>query len=396
MSAWITTTAEGLFWVSLFLACYTYFIYPLALFLVYSSVQVARDMRYISRRPDRRARAGSAPELPAVSIVIAAYNEEEILAEKLANLRALDYPKDKLDVVIVSDGSTDRTSALLGAVQEPWLRTILLETRGGKANALNCGVHAARHDILIFSDATTLFEPATPLKLVRHFTDPTVGVVCGSLQFHGSRESRATEGVYWNYESMIRLMEGRLGATLTASGAIYALRRACYPELSPETWIEDFVVPMNARKLRFKVAYDPEAIATEPAAESVEGEFKRRTRIAAGSFRALGELSRIPLDAVTLWAFFSHKVLRWILPFLMITLLLANALLCSHRFYAIALIGQLLFYLWAALGYAFRNRAHRIRFGLLGYFWLAMNVAFLVGFIRTLSGRQEVTWQRVH
>jgi cellulose synthase/poly-beta-1,6-N-acetylglucosamine synthase-like glycosyltransferase len=396
MSAWITTGAEWFFWTSLFLACYTYFIYPLALFLVYSSVQVARDLRYVSRRPDRRAGSGAAPDLPLVSIVIAAYNEEEILPQKLVNLRALDYPKEKLDVVIVSDGSTDRTNILLGAAQEPWLRPLFLEARGGKANALNCGVRAARHGILIFSDATTLFQPATLRKLVRHFSDPAVGVVCGALRFHGSSESRATEGIYWKYESMIRLMEGRLGATLTASGAIYALRRASYPDLSPNTWIEDFVVPMNARKLRFKVVYDPEAIATEPAAESVEGEFKRRTRIATGSFRALGELSRIPLDAMTLWAFFSHKVLRWILPFLLIGLLLSNALLWNQRFYTIALIGQLLFYLWAALGYAFRDRAHRIRFGLLGYFWLAMNVAFLVGFIRTLSGRQEVTWQRVN
>ena len=396
MSPLIVQGAEYLFWVCLILVCYTYFIYPLTLFTAYSVAQTARDLGYLSRRRNRRSGSLTSEQLPSASLIVAAYNEEEVLPERITNLQQLDYPGEKLEVIFVSDGSTDRTNEILGSMRVPNARTIVLPSRKGKAHALNCGVEAARHEILIFSDASTLFEPSALKNLVKHFSDPQVGVVCGALQFRGSGESRQTEGVYWKYESMLRLMEGRLGATLTASGAFYALRRQCYPRLSSETWIEDFVVPMMARKLGYKVLYEPEAVATELAAPSVEGEFARRVRIAIGSFRALGELSRIPLDAVTLWAFFSHKVLRWILPFLLIALLVSNAILWNQPLYNLALFGQLLFYLWAAVGFAFRDRAHRVRYALLGYFLVAMNLAFLVGFVRTFVGRQGATWQRVN
>jgi cellulose synthase/poly-beta-1,6-N-acetylglucosamine synthase-like glycosyltransferase len=396
MSQLIVHGAEYLFWMCLVLVCYAYFIYPLALFIASSLAQTARDLGYLRHRHNRRSGSLASEQVPSASLIVAAYNEEEILPEKIANLRQLDYPASKLEVIFISDGSTDRTNEILSSMRLPNARTIVLPSRKGKAHALNCGVEAARHEILIFSDASTLFEPSSLRRMVRHFSDPRVGVVCGALQFRGSRESRQTEGVYWKYEGMLRLMEGRLGATLTASGALYALRRQCYPHLSSQTWIEDFVVPMMARKLGYKVLYEPEAVATEFAAPTVEGEFARRVRIAIGSFRALGELSRIPLDAVTLWAFFSHKVLRWILPFLLIALLVSNAVLWNQPVYSLALFGQLLFYLWAAVGFAFRDRAHRVRYALLGYFLVAMNLAFLVGFVRTVVGSQEVTWQRVN
>src|SRR5262249_4333539 len=157
---------------------------------------------------------------------------------------------------------------------------------------------------------------------------------------------RQTEGVYWKYEGMLRLMEGRLGATLTASGAIYGLRRRCYVPLDPEVMIEDFVVPMNVRKLGYRVLYDPEVVAADFAASSVAGEFTRRVRIAVGSFRALRELLPIPFHFFTYLAFFSHKFLRWILPFLLIGLLVTSGLLSATPLYRLAFAAQLLFYLW--------------------------------------------------
>ena len=186
----------------------------------------------------------------------------------------------------------------------------------------------ARHEIIVFSDAATLFALDAVKKLVRHFADPHVGVVCGALQFRGSAESRQTEGVYWGYESMIRLMESRLGVTLSGSGAIYALRRQCFVPLAADTLVEDLVVPMNARALGFRVLYDPEARATDFAASTVAGEFTRRVRIATGSFQVLGQLLRAPLDARTI-RLLSHKVLRWIIPFLLIGILVSSASLCS-------------------------------------------------------------------
>jgi cellulose synthase/poly-beta-1,6-N-acetylglucosamine synthase-like glycosyltransferase len=388
--------AELTFWASLALVAHTYLIYPLVLFFAYSLVQVRRDWRYLRFRRDGRCPAQAAAELPPVTLIIAAYNEEARLRDKLANIRELDYPSDRLEVIFVSDGSTDATNALLRAAGDPRIRCIYLPTRGGKSSALNHAVAQAHHDILIFSDAATRFAPDAVQKLARHFADPHVGAVCGSLDFEASPESRQTEGVYWTYESMLRLMEARLGATLTASGAIYALRLGCYPRLSADTVIEDLVIPMNARKLGYRVLYDPEAVGTDFAASSVAGEFARRVRVATGSFRALGQVIRTPLDPVTAFAFFSHKLLRWILPFLLIAMLVSSGLLWSQPLYRVALLGQLAFYLWAALGFLFRRRMQGVRYGLLGYYLLAIHLAFLVGFVRFLGGRKETAWQRVN
>ncbi len=389
--------AQFVFWVCLALVAYTYLFYPIFLLLAYALSQAWRDLKYLGRRPNRRTKSLAAEQLPSVSLIVAAHNEEACLPEKIANLRQLDYPREKLEIIFVSDGSTDRTNEILQAIRDSAVRTALLPVRCGKAVALNEGVAAAKHDLLIFSDAATLFAPGALQSLVRHFSDPQVGVVCGSLQFQGSSESQHTEGVYWKYESMLRLMEARLGATLTASGALYGLRRQCYPHLKAGTWVEDFVVPMHARKLGFRVVYDPEAVAHEFAAPSVKGEFARRVRIARGSFRALAELSRVPLNGVTCWAFFSHKFLRWTLPFWLVGCLVSNAFLLSSQLYAGLCVAQLLFYGWAGAGLLFYERLQRVRYALVGYFLLAIHVAFLVGFVRFLGevDRGEASWHRV-
>jgi cellulose synthase/poly-beta-1,6-N-acetylglucosamine synthase-like glycosyltransferase len=387
---------EYVVWACLILVIYTYLLYPVLLFLVYSLWQVRRDWRYLTSRRNRRASRLTTEGLPAVTLVVPAYNEETHLEEKIVNVRGLDYPSEKLEIIFVSDGSTDRTNEILGCLQGPNIQTMFLPVRRGKPNALNQAVARSQNGILIFSDASTLFAPDAISNLVRHFSDPRVGVVCGSLQFRGSEESHQTEGVYWKYESMMRLMEARLGETLTASGAIYALRRECYSDLPSDTLIDDFVVPLNARKAGYEVLYDPEAVATEFAASSVAGEFTRRVRVAAGSFQALGQLFRVPLNAFTCWAFFSHKVLRWIIPFLLIGLLVSNGLLLDRPLYRLLSIAQLLFYIWAVTGFALRHRVKRVRYALLGYFLLAIHVAFFVGFVRFLAGRWEATWQRAN
>jgi cellulose synthase/poly-beta-1,6-N-acetylglucosamine synthase-like glycosyltransferase len=383
------------FWLCTFLIAYTYFVYPMFLFVAYAWSQIWRDWQYLKWRGDRRCPRPAVQELPRVSMVVPAYNEEKHLPDKLANLQQLDYPPEKLEVIFVSDGSTDGTNQILQNIGAPNVRAIFLHERHGKPLALNQAVMAARHDVLVFSDAATLFAPDALQKLIRHFSQSGVGAVCGALKFRGSVESQQTEGVYWGYESMLRLMESRLGATLTASGAIYALRRECYRPLPADSVIEDFVIPMNARKLGYGVLYDPEAIGMEFAAESIKGEFRRRVRLAIGSFRNLPEFLRVPLPRFTRIAFLSHKVLRWMVPFLLIGVLLSNAFLLRELPYRITAISQLLFYVWAALGLVLHQQMQKLRFGLVGYFLLAMNLAFLVGFIRFLSGKTEATWERV-
>ena len=383
---------EVVFWVSLVLVAHTYLVYPAVLFVAYALAQLRRDCGYLAAGSDRRRARLPDAELPGVTLVVPAYNEAAVLPRKLENLARLDYPREKLEVVFVSDGSTDGTDEILAAV--PGVRLVRVPRRGGKSGALNHGVAAARHDLLVFSDASTLFAPDALRQLTRHFAAPQVGVACGILRFDGGAEFQQTEGVYWRYEKALRVMEARLGATLTASGAIYALRRAAWRPLSPDVMIDDFVVPLAARRAGYAVVFDPEARATELAEESVKDEFTRRVRLAVGSFRALGELLRTRLAPFTAFAFFSHKVLRWVLPFLMLAMLLSSAALAARPLYRAALLAQLVFYAWALLGFLFRERMAPVRYSLIGYFLLAINLAFLVGFVQFLSGRQEVRWKR--
>ncbi|HTU33734.1 MAG TPA: glycosyltransferase family 2 protein [Candidatus Acidoferrum sp.] len=391
----ISTIALEIFWLSIAVILYTYFIYPAVLLVCYSVSQLRTDLRYLFNRVDRRVGRFAKVEAPGVTFVVPAYNEEKHLPAKLANLRGIEYPREKLQVIIVSDGSTDGTNDILKEIQDPCVEPVILSQRGGKANALNCAVARASHDLLVFSDAGTMFEPDAVRKLVRHFANPQTGAACGALRFQASSESQQTEGVYWKYESALRLMESRLGASLNASGAVYALRREAYQPLAQGAVLDDLLVPMNARKLGYGVIYDPEAIATDYAPETIQGEFARRVRIAAGSFQALPELLRMNLTGFTAFSFYSHKLLRWLLPFFLIALLLSNGFLVGRTFYAGFAAAQILFYAWAILGGTCSKQLKRVRFGLIGHFLVAMNAAFLVGFFRYLKNRNSIEWQRV-
>jgi cellulose synthase/poly-beta-1,6-N-acetylglucosamine synthase-like glycosyltransferase len=387
--------AAYVFWSCLILVAHTYALYPITLFVIYALAQARTDLRYLMGRRDRRRSHLRAEDLPAVTVVVPAYNEEACLPGKLANLAELDYPRDRLQIIIVSDGSTDRTNQILDTISDPSIDTIVLPRRGGKATALNHALENAKHELVVFSDTSTLFAPDALQHLLRHFSDPRIGVVCGALRFKGGPEFKQTEGVYWRYETMLRLMEARLGATLTASGAIFAIRRHCYRPLKANDIIDDFVIPMRARKQGFGVVFDPEAEAFEVAGSTVKDEFTRRVRIAVGSFNALAEFSRVPLNPMAGFCFFSHKLLRWILPFLLIGMLGSNLFLLDSAVYRVALLAQGAVYFWAGLGLVFRQQRRRIPFALLCYFLVAMNVAYLVGFMRFLRGRRETAWQRV-
>lgn len=391
----LSAIAVALFWASLSVILYTYLIYPLVLLLCFSISQLRTDLRYLFNRIDRRANRLSETDSPGVTFIVPAYNEEKHLSAKLANIRALDYGREKLQVIIVSDGSTDGTNNILRSIDDPFIEPIILPNRAGKANALNRGVAQARHELLVFSDASTLFESDAIRKLVRHFANPQTGGACGALRFQASTESQQTEGVYWKYESALRLMESRLGAALNASGAVYALRKDAYEPLPRGAVLDDLLIPMNARKRGYSVIYDPEAIATDYAPETIRGEFARRVRIAAGSFQAIPMLLKVRLDRITALCFFSHKLLRWLLPSFLLTLMISNAVLIGRPFYAGFGVLQGAFYAWALLGLACYERLKNVRYALIGHFLVAMNAAFLVGFFRYLRNRRTIEWQRV-
>jgi cellulose synthase/poly-beta-1,6-N-acetylglucosamine synthase-like glycosyltransferase len=395
MSAETILVAKVAFWVSLGLVLYPYVLYPLVLFLTYSVTQAWRDLRYLGSPRNRRTETPDPSGLPGVSIIIPAYNEEKVLLAKIDNLRELDFPRERLQVVFVSDGSSDGTNQILQNLTNENYRCILLTERKGKANALNQAVAQASNEILVFCDAGTLFELDAIKKLVRHFSDPEVGAVCGAVRYEAGSDARQTEGAYWKYESALRMMEARLGAILNASGCIYALRRECFSPIPQSTILEDFVIPMRARRLGFSVLYDPEAVAIEFPASTVSGEFTRRVRLAVGSFRALGDLVRVPWRGFTPFALISHKLLRWLVPFFAITLFISNVFLMRSPSYRVALAAQVLFYFWAGLGFFFYQHMRRVRYGLVPYFLFAMHLAFIVGFFRCLVGADRAVWQKV-
>ncbi|MGH9533431.1 MAG: glycosyltransferase family 2 protein [Terriglobales bacterium] len=388
------TVAAVVLWAALGLIAYAYLFYPLLLWLAYAGVQIGRDWRYLGSRRDRRSPA--VPDLPGLSLVIAAYNEARHLPAKLANLRELDYPAGQLQVIFVSDGSEDDTNQILGKAEG--IELVALPQRSGKAQALNAGVQRARHDLLVFTDAATLLAPDALRRLARHFTDCRVGAVCGALEFQSTAESHHTEGRFWRYESLLRLMEARLGITLTASGALYALRRQCWQPLGARTLLDDFLIPMRARAAGFAIRYDPEAQAVDFAAASVEGEFLRRVRLAAGSFRAMAALWRMPMPGPTRWAFISHKLFRWIAPFCLPLLLAANVVLAlapgAATGYRALLAAQVSFYALALVGMWRRPPYPAPRLARLAYYVLAMNAAFLVGLVQVLAGRDHRVWRR--
>jgi cellulose synthase/poly-beta-1,6-N-acetylglucosamine synthase-like glycosyltransferase len=387
--------AKVIFWVSMGLVVYPYVVYPLVLFLTYSVTQAWRDLRYLGSPRNRRTETPVASGLPGVSLLVPAHNEEKVLPAKLENLRELDFPRDRLQVIFVSDGSEDGTNQILQNLREENYDCILLKDRKGKANALNHAVERATNEILVFCDAGTLFELDAIKNLVRHFIDPKVGAVCGAVRYQAGADAQQTEGAYWKYESALRMMEARLGAILNASGCIYGLRRECFSPIPQNTILEDFVIPMRARRLGFSVLYDPEAVAIEFPASTVSGEFTRRVRLAVGSFRALGDLVRVPWRGFTPFALISHKLLRWLVPFFAITLLSSNIFVMHSPSYRVALAAQVLFYCWAGLGFFFYQHMRRVRYGLVPYFLFAMHLAFIVGFFRCLVGADRAVWQKV-
>jgi cellulose synthase/poly-beta-1,6-N-acetylglucosamine synthase-like glycosyltransferase len=387
--------AKVIFWVSLWLMIYPYIVYPLTLFLIYSLTQALRDLRYLGTPRNRRTETPSTSALPGVTIIVPAYNEEKVLPQKIENLRSLDFPRERLQVIFVSDGSTDGTNQILQNLAEESFHCILLNERKGKANALNQAVLLATNQIMVFCDASTLFEPDAIKKLIRHFADPEVGAVCGAVRYQANADALQTEGAYWRYESALRMMEARLGAILNASGAIYALRRECYSPVPQSTILEDFVIPMRARRQGFSVLYDPEAVAVEFPASTVSGEFTRRVRLAVGSFRALKDVVLVPLRGFTPFALISHKLLRWLVPYFAVALLASNFALMGSLFYRVTLAVQVLFYLWAGLGFFFYQHMRRVRYGLVPFFLFAMHLAFIVGFFRYLLGSDRTVWQKV-
>jgi cellulose synthase/poly-beta-1,6-N-acetylglucosamine synthase-like glycosyltransferase len=353
---------EAVFWSALGLVVYVYAGYPLVL--------------AVWARLARREWPRALDHLPAVSIVLAVRNEASRLPGRIENLLALDYPAELLDIIVVSDGSMDRTAQVLAPYAAPVTnsptgaapRVRFLEVGPhGKASALNVGVAAARHDILVFADARQRFAADAVRHLVADFADPTVGAVSGELVLDceiGASESTASEGVggYWRYEKWLRARESAIDSMIGATGAIYAMRRACWRPLPDGTILDDLLAPMRAVLAGWRVVFEPRARAFDVTALSVAAEWRRKTRTLAGNYQVVGLEPKLLVPGLNrVWLqYVSHKLGRLVVPWALMVLLLASIVLASSStVYLVAMMVQVVFYALAAYGAFLERRSNR-------------------------------------
>jgi len=384
---------KTVFFLCLFLVAYVYVLYPLIVFALSSMVQMARDFRYVLSRRDRRADVPQGGLLPLVSVVVAVHNEERIIEERIENCLSVDYPRDRMEILIVSDGSTDRTNDVVAGHAADGVRLLALEERNGKAFALNRAIPQAAGEILLLTDSNTMYERDAALKLVRHFRRADIGGVCGELRVKPFDDSTVEESLYWKFENFLKLMESRLDMTLGANGGIYAIRKEAYIPIPDGTIVDDFVIFLNVRKRGFRTLFDPEAVAYERSAPSLVDEYQRKVRIGAGDLQSIRLTGSFldPRSGAVSFSFWSHKVLRWSVPFFLIGLLASNiATAPDGVFFASFLGAQILMYVLFALGFLYKDSV----FFKLPHYFISMNMALLHGFVRYLRGAQRGTWNR--
>jgi cellulose synthase/poly-beta-1,6-N-acetylglucosamine synthase-like glycosyltransferase len=328
---------EILFWLCAGLIVYTHVGYPILLWI-------------LTRRPRTREGAG-AEEMPAVSLIVAAYDEEQVIGAKVANALALDYPRDRMELIVASDGSSDATVERARAAGAD---LVLELPRGGKVTAQNAAAARASGEILAFSDANSLWAPDALGRLVEPFADPGVGYVCGQVRFTDDAGGNL-EGAYWRYEMAVREMESALAGVTAGNGGIYAVRRAAYIPLPP-SGSHDLSFPFALAKRGLRSLYAPSARAEEKMVPTMEGEFARKRRMMVGLWDiVVGEGMLKPRGYSSLYAFelASHRLLRYLTPFLHLVVFAANlALLGRGWVYAATLALQLAFAALALLGKA--------------------------------------------
>jgi len=386
---------ELLFWSCVGLIVYSYFLYPIILFFFSGLKQVIRDTRYLWRRYQRRPE--QMEDLPSVSIIIAAFNEESCIEDRVNNLLSIDYPQEKLSIHIGSDGSSDKTAEILQKFTNKNVHAHIFEQNRGKMSVLNDLVALAENDILVMSDANTHFNSDAIKKLVRHFQKDNIGAVCGELHLVDAESGDNKDSLYWRYEQVLKFHESRLGALLGANGAIYAIRKNLFVPLPANTIVDDYQIVMNVAKQKYATIYDPEAVAIEEVAPNLAAEEGRRIRIGLGNYQALFSMpwALNPLQGFRFFAYISHKVLRWFVPHFMIGALISNAVLLDSQFYQLTFIGQILFYLVAISAINQQKKGKKIPAILsLIAFFVSMNTALLRGFYRYFNSNVQGSWQR--
>jgi cellulose synthase/poly-beta-1,6-N-acetylglucosamine synthase-like glycosyltransferase len=368
-----------------------------AVILVYTYLGYPALMQVLSRFFGRTVR--TADITPRVSVIITARNEERDIGAKLVNTLTLDYPNDRLEILVASDCSMDQTDAIVRGFAD---RGVILQrqsVRRGKTAAQNQAVQASSGDILVFTDATTMLSPQALKLIVRSFADPEVGCVGGQLDYSEPEDSGIGLGCrrYWNWEKRIRIWESRLGSLIGVSGCFYAVRRSCFRDL-PGDMIDDFVVASEIHLQGLRTVYDSEALAMEYTQERVDEEFWMRVRVAEQSLNALRHYSK---RLSRKWDLFrvqliSHKWLRYLAPCFLMAAYGSNLLLLAEgAFYAISFVAMTAFYVAAAIAWRMDRLGHHIGLLAVPYYFVLANCAAALALLKVARGDSRRVWEPV-
>ena len=337
------------------------------------------------------------PITPSVTLIIPAYNEEAVIADKLDNCLALDYPRDLIEIMVVADGSTDRTCEIVRGYALRGVKLLHQPERRGKIAAMNRAAPFASSQALVFSDANAMLEPQAIRMLVANLADPKVACVGGEKRIRRAASVQAQgEGAYWRYEAYLKRLDSKINTAIGAIGELFAIRRELYQPMDDDLLIEDFVLTMKLVAKGWRVVYEPGAITWEEASPSLEGEWRRRVRMAAGGFQAIGRLKEMlnPLRGLAAIQYISHKVLRWLAPFFMLIAFAANLGLLHLPFYRWTMAAQMMFYVLAGLGYGLQGAGVRWWPAQVPFYFCFANTTSLMGFIRYIRKTQPVTWAK--
>lgn len=369
-----------IFWFSTLIILYVYLGYPAIIYLI----------SFFYKKPVLRTYP-----YPMVSVIMSVHNEEKNIENKLKTLLELNYPESRIEILIGSDGSTDRTDEIISKYINERIKLHRQAQRRGKPSMLNLLVKQAKGEILVFTDARQKLERNSIDELVKNFSDTKVGSVSAELIYDG-QDSKTGNGVaiYWKYEKFIRKYESKMGSMLGATGALYAIRRELFPELPKDLILDDVYIPLKIVQRGYRAIFDYKAKIYDSVAKNTREEFIRKTRTLAGNFQLFLYLREFfnPFKDKIGWQFFSHKFLRLIAPFLLVSILVSNFFLRNNSyFYLATFVLQILFYVFALFGLIFKHKNHLFD---VPYMFCVMNSAAVVGLYKLLTHKQDVLWQK--
>ena len=389
------TVLETAFWFCIFLVFYTYLGYGILLWLLVKLKRIVKGKAVCAVLP-------SDDTLPHVTLIICAYNEQDIVEEKMANTYELDYPKDKLHIMWVTDGSTDQTNERLSHYAD--VEVVYTPERKGKTAALNHGISMVKTEITMMTDANTMINPQAVRETVRCFMNPQVACVAGEKRVMARHEGQTVaegEGLYWRYESTLKRLDSELYSAMGAAGEFNAIRTHLYEPMPENALLDDFVMSMRMVDQGYRIAYCSEAYAMEYGSADLQEESKRKRRIAAGGLQSVWWLRRMmnPFRHFTVaFQFVSHRVLRWTITpialLLLIPLNIALVLMDAGSIYVLSLILQASFYLIALLGWKLESYGKKVKLAYICYYFLFMNINVFYGIRYLSTHKSNGAWEK--